>query len=104
MDNIEIATRIRDALWELEGGHLDVADGKLNALVAELETANNATLNGPRPVRPGDIPEDGRIEILNSGGEFAAYFKLDALTEGYDGDGGGGTIEEACREAVDKAR
>ena len=103
MNKNDIATRIREALYEMEGGHDDKADRLLNSLVAELEAEPDVRLNGPRPLLPGDLPEDSKLEVTNSGGEWAVFYFADAANRVYDGDGGGDSIEEACREALDSA-
>lgn len=104
MTKNDIATRIREALYELEGGHDDKADEMLNALVAELEAEPAVRLNGPEPLRPNDLPEDAKFEVTNGGGEWAVFYFSDASNRVYDGDGGGDSLEEACREAMENAR
>ena len=103
MTKNDIATRIREALYELEGGHDDKADEMLNTLVAELEAEPAVCLNGPEPLRPSDLPEDAKLEVTNGGGEWAVFYFADASNRVYDGDGGGDSLEEACREALENA-
>lgn len=103
MSENDIATRLREALYELEGGHDDKADRMLNALVSELEAEPKVRINAPLPLRPSDLPEDGKFEVINSGGEWAAYYFADAAERAYDSDGGGDSIEDACRDALENA-
>ena len=99
----DIATRIREALYELEGGRDDKADEMLNALVADLEAEPAVRLNGPEPLRPSSLPEDAKLEVTNGGGEWAVFYFSDAANRVCDGDGGGDSLEDACREAMENA-
>jgi hypothetical protein len=104
MTKNDIATRIREALYELEGGHDDKADEMLNAIVADLEAEPAVRLNEPEPLRPNAISEEAKFEVTNGGGEWTVFYFADATNRVYDGDGGGDSLEDACREAMENAK
>jgi hypothetical protein len=83
-------------------GHY-IVNRLLDVIEAERSTPQRVRLNGPRPLVPSDLPEEGKIEIQNASGEWNAFFFTDALNRIYDGSGSGESIEEACREALEDA-